>query len=195
MSGGPNEILTGPVSVFVATAGTANPEIGVADADLPAAWNLLGASLSDDGLVLTPSDALEPTRTLDSPRRKKLHRTEDDLEITCALVDLTVETFGRVLNNAAVTSQAASGGTAGYRQVTIGRGFDINYFAVLVRGTSPYNPAFYAQYHFACAHVQLTDGPTFVKSPAAMLGVTILPIDDTNINAYGTYRAQNAAQG
>lgn len=185
----PFELVAGPITLYVADAGTAHPEISMA---LPVAWTRLGANLSEDGVVVTPEETIERQKTLDSPRTKKLFRTEDDLDLTCTLLDLTAETFARVMNGASVSTQAAGSGTGGYRQFTLGRGSEVNLYALVARGVSPYDSEMNAQYYIPRCYIQ-SGGPTYVKGEAAGLELTIMCVDDETIGGYGIYRAQNVA--
>lgn len=186
----PVEIIRGPVDLYVADAGTVQPELSK---PVPATWTKLGASISDEGLIMNFEEEEDETTTLDSPMIKKLHVTRLAYTYTVALIDLTVETFARIQNGVAVISQAAASGTAGYREMTLGHGFTIKYYAILARGPSPYDEDYVAQQHFAYARVKLNEAPTYAKSGDAMLGAMIKPILDDTIAGYGRYRAQNAA--
>ena len=187
----PFEMVSGPVTLYVADAGTATPDIATTVAT---PWTLIGSSLSEDGLVVNIDATYERQRTLDSPRTKKFFLTEEDIDMTVTLLDLTVETFARVMNGAAVTTQAAGSGTGGYREFVLGRDFDIRLFAVLVRGYSPYGDGFNAHYWLPRCLLQGM-GPSYVKGEAAGLEVNIMPVDDTATGGYGIYRSQNVVAG
>jgi len=183
------EIVRGPVVVYVADTGTAEPEIST---DPPAAWAKLGASLSDDGLVTAFTDEEEETTTLDSPMVKDLHITRVAVEYSVSLVDLTVETYARIQNGVAVTPQAAGSGTGGYREMVLGYGFDVKFYGVLVVGPSSYDEDLASHLYFPKARVKLNEGPTFAKSGDAMIGAMIKPVYDASIGGYGRYRVQDA---
>ena len=185
----PYELVSGPLTAYVATAGTAQPEISIAPV---AAWTRLGANIHEDGVVVTPDETVNAQMTLDSPRTKKFFRESDTLELTMTLLDLTTETFARVMNGAAVTTQAAGSGSGGYRQFTLGRDFTVRLYAVLLRGHSPYADNMNAQYYIPRAYLS-AGGPTYVKGEAAGIEVTIRCVDDAAVGGYGIYRAQNAA--
>ena len=184
------EIIRGPVTLYVADAGTAQPEISM---EPPAAWTKLGASLSDEGLVMSFTDDEEETTTLDSPMIKKLNITKVAVEFSVSLVDMTVETFARVQNGVAVSTQAPGSGTGGYREAVMGYGFTVKYYAVLAKGTSPYSEDMYHQQWMPRARVKIAEGPTLAKSGDAMIGAMIKPVYDSSVGGLGIYRAQNAA--
>ena len=185
----PAEIIRGPVTVYVADTGTAQPEISN---DPPAAWAKLGASISDDVLVMTFTDEEEETTTLDSPMVKDLHITRVALEYTVALVDMTPETFARVQNGVNVTMQAAGSGTGGYHELKLGYGFNVKFYAVLAVGPSAYDEAMVSHQYFPKARVKLNEAPTLAKSGDAMIGALIKPVYDATLEAYGVYRVQDA---
>ena len=189
--GAPFELVAGPMSLYVAVVGQAQPEIS---ATPPAAWMILGYSLSEDGLVVNPEETVNKQKTLDSPQTKKLFRSEDDLTLTCTLLDLTVEALARVMNGKAVITTAAGSGAGGYREITLGRGFDVKMYAVLARGMSPYGDNFNAQYWIPNAYVS-SGGPTYVKGEAAGLELEIMCVNydlGSSVRGYGRYRGQNA---
>ncbi len=188
------EIIRGPVMVFVADPSTAQPDIGLTDAAVQAlgAWTKLGKSLSDDGLAMAFNDEEEDTTTLDSPMVKDINIVSVGLEYTVALVDMTVETFARIQNGVAVTSQAAGSGVSGYKEMTLGYGFKTKYYAVLCKGTSPYDEDMRHQVYLPKARVKVNEGPTLAKSGDAMIGAMIRPVYDETLGGLGTYRAQDA---
>ena len=186
----PFEMISGPMQIYVATAGTAQPEIS---ATPPVAWALLGANISDDGLAVNPEETINEQKTLDSPMTKKLFRADDKIDMSCTLLDMTAETFAKVYNGAPVTTVAAATGTGGYKEFILGRDFTIRLYAVCARGLSPYADGMNAQYWMPNAYVMLDGGPTYVKGEAAGLEVNIMPVYTSSIPGYGRYRAQNIA--
>lgn len=193
MTTAPYELVSGPVSLYVADVGTAAPEVS---ATPPAAWSLLGTNgdenISEDGVTVDFEETIERQRVLGSTGVKKLFRTEEDLMVSCTLLDVSAETYARVLNNAAITDVAAAVGTAGRREFDLLRGSDIAETAILVKGFSPYAANMSAQYWIPRAYIGLTGGPTYQKGDAAGLEVEIVVIEHST-GGYGRYMPQDAA--
>ena len=105
----PYEMVSGPLTVYTAPESTRAP---VLDAAPPAPWELLGTnggrSISEDGLALEFSETVEGQRVLGSTAIQKLFRTEEDLMLSCALLDVTVETFAKAMSGLPVVDEAAA---------------------------------------------------------------------------------------
>ena len=184
------EIIRGPVMIFLADPNTAHPEIGVVPPSTD--WTKIGASLSDDGLAMAFNDEEEDTTTLDSPMVKEINIISVGIEYTVSIIDMTVETFARIQNGVGVTTQAPGSNTAGYREMTLGYGFTVKYYAVLAKGQSPYAEGMAHQVYLPKARVKVAEGPTLAKSGDAMIQAMIRPVYDATLDGLGTYRAQDA---
>ena len=114
----PQELIAGPLDVWVNDAGEDHPEISD---PVPVAWTKLGSNISEDGVTFSRSESIEKRRTLDSPLTKKLFRTEYDVEISLNLQDMSIATLARIENGATVTTSAAGSGEGGYDEYTSGR--------------------------------------------------------------------------
>ena len=105
----PFEMVSGPLTVYTAVEGTLAPVIS--SAPPPAVWSLLGTngarSISDDGLTATFDETIEAQRTLGSTGIAKLFRTEEDVTMSLALLDVTVETFAIAMSGLSITQVAA----------------------------------------------------------------------------------------
>ena len=189
------EIIRGPVTAYVADPNTAHPAILSATPDAAPAspYVLLGASISDDGLQMEYDNEEEETTTLDSPMVKKFNIVKVGVTYSLSLVDMSVETFARVQNGVAVSEQAIASTNAGYREMVIGHGFTVKYYAVVFKGLSPYadGGAGAHQVYLPKAHIRIEEGPTLAKSGDAMIGVSVRPVFDSTIGGLGVYRASD----
>ena len=103
----PYEMVSGPLVVYTAPEGTAAPAVNV---DPPAPWKLLGTngarSISEDGLSISFEETVEGQRTLGSTGIAKQFRSEEDLSLSCTLLDLSVETFAVAMSGLPVDTHA-----------------------------------------------------------------------------------------
>ena len=101
----PYEMVSGPLTVYTAPLTRppqSPPPLNLAPPPpprpgAPGGWTLLGTnggrSISEDGLSIEFTETVEAQRVLGSTAIQKLFRTEEDLMLSCALLDVTVETF------------------------------------------------------------------------------------------------------
>lgn len=143
----PYEIVSGPLTLYLAPVGTAFPKIDEAPA---AAWKVVGLSgkksYSDDGVSVAHSQSINKIRGAGSVGGRKALRTEEDMGITVTLWDNTLEAYALALSGEAPTTTAAGVGTAGFKEIGLSRGEEVKQFALLARGKSAYDEAMAAQY-------------------------------------------------
>jgi hypothetical protein len=176
----PYEIIMAPYAVWVAPSGEPFPDL---DTDPPAGnWELLGTngtrSLDEDGVTVTHEQAVNEQRAAGSTGPLKAARTEEGLVIAFNLLDLTLEAYSYVLNGNAVTTVPPGGGTVGYREIGLSRGFVVPEFALLVRGPSAYDENLLAQYEVPRAYENASAAPQFTKGQAAMLACEFRALED-----------------
>ena len=197
--GEPYEILVGPLEVYLAPVGESWPDV---DTTPGGNWTLLGTngkqSYEDSGVTVTHNQVLGSKRTAYGTGKKKVWRTEEDFSISFSLVDMTLETYAKILNNKTVTETAAASGTPGYKEINIYQGHTVNTFALLLKGYSPYDDEnYYAQYQIPIAYQTDNPAPVFTKSDAAMLKCTWEALEDPNAASdderFGKMVFQNAA--
>lgn len=127
------EILAGPLKVYLAPRGESFPVLGVEPA---ANWELLGASgdenYTDDGVSVALPQSIEEFIGAGSTMAIKAWRTEEAVEITVVVADVRAEVLQLALNDNDVTE------ATGTREVSLYRGIDISEYALLAVGTSPY---------------------------------------------------------
>lgn len=127
------EILAGPLTLWLAPRGEAFPLIGTAPAGN---WELIGESgtknFTDDGVTITLGQSIEKFTPAGSTFARKAFRTEESMEIGVTVADVRSEVVQKALNENALTE------TTGQREVSLLRGVDVHEYALLARGTSPY---------------------------------------------------------
>jgi hypothetical protein len=134
----PLNIIVGPFEVWTAPVGTAFPDLD----EVPAvAWQKLGSNQSleynEDGVSVEHEQTVDMHRFLGSTGPRKATRSEEGLRIELTVHDLSMETYAKALGNTVATT-APGAGQIGTRAVAMYRGLDVDQFALLVRGASPY---------------------------------------------------------
>lgn len=135
----PYEIIAAPFVAYHAPVGTAFPAI---EEEPGVAWTLIGTNgdrnISEDGVTVKHSETVEEVRTLGSMGPVKAFRTEEGLNLSFTLLDLSLENYAVALNHNAVTT-VAPGVHGGYKKVGLSRGRNLPERALLIRGAvSPY---------------------------------------------------------
>lgn len=190
----PFEIIAAPFEVYLAPVGTAFPAI---DATPTTPWEILGTSgsknITEDGITVTSEQTVERVYTLGTTGPVKAFRTQENLMIEFTLMDVSLEHYAKVLNNATVTDVAAGPGTAGYREIPLMQGATVATYALLMRGgVSPYGDGFAMQYQVPIAYQDQNPAPVYVKgSPAGLQCRFVALVDETQ--GFGKLVAQDAA--
>lgn len=123
----PFEILVGPAEVYLAATGTAFPAIGATPS---ASWYNLGKT--DGETQVTIDQNINPIYADQVTGALKAVRTRESIMVGFNLIELTLETFKRLLNNATITANA------GDKEMTLYQGVDVSQFAMLLRVDSAY---------------------------------------------------------
>ena len=187
----PTELIAGPITLYVADMGQAQPEIS--EATPPSPWTVLGANINDGGVTFEHSETITEYSPLQTAATTKLFREREMLNLTCQIDDLSTEVWARIANGASVSTQAAGSGTGGYQSFRVGAGFTLRYYTLLIRGTSPEDNALNLQAYAPNAYLSWTGGPTFVKGEPAGLELSIMLVHDATLDAYMEVREQTAA--
>lgn len=167
----PYEVIAGPCEVYFAPTGTAFPAVS---GTVPPAWTHIG--LTEGGIRVGHPQTVVEHRADQVTGPIKATRTEEGLEITFSLVNLTLERYALALN------RAISGPTSGAGQKSLPMyrgGFQVETFAFLARGNnlSPYANA-HLQYQVPVVFNAGSPEATFTKENKAMLEVSLHAIVD-----------------
>ena len=193
MAVAPFEIIAGPADVYVAPVGTAFP---VVNADPAAAWQSLGRT--EGGVTVRHTQTIEQLRTDQNTGPVKAIRTEEGLEVEFGLAELTIENFAKALGIATVTAAAADPGPPelpATKSILLKRGVDVERFALLVRGPSPY---LNANMQWEVPVVIQSEEPEveFVKDDKSILSCVWVAMEDldapTDAEQFGRLIAQSA---
>jgi hypothetical protein len=187
----PYQIIAGPADVFVAPVGTAFPAINTASStnSPPAGWTALGKT--QGGVSVKHSQTVEQITSDQTTGPIKAVRSSESLDITFALIELTIATIAYIMNQQTVNVVT---GPPHDQDIPIHRGRSVARNALLVRGDSPYGN-FFMQYEVPV--VVMTDAPQmdFAENKVAMMQCTFTALEDltqaSEANRFGTLRAQD----
>lgn len=127
----PFEILVGPAEVYLAPVGEAFTAV-----DTAPAGNWVDLGRTDGETQVSFDQDINPIFADQVTGALKAVRTREAVMVTLNFIDLTLETFGRVLNDATVTSDAGPPAT---KTITLYQDVDVNQHAMLLRFDSAYN--------------------------------------------------------
>lgn len=194
------EVIGSPYAAWVGPVGTPPPAIDAAIGAFDPGWKILGTNGIDNqgtegvttNLTRTVNDFTPAGGTL----IVKSWVTDEKPTVALSVVDLTVEQFAIVMDDAAITTVAASTGIAGQKSISLVRGVNVHYYALLVRGISPYDDgteSMNAQYEFTRVYQSASQAPKYLKGTPAELACEFTVCGDVAGNDPALYRAQNAA--
>jgi len=170
----PHEVVAAPLEVYLATVGTAFPDVWEPQASFPSGWTLLGTegnrNYNDDGVVVNHGEEVFDFTPAGSTMPSKRFRTAETFMLSLSLVDVSAAQYALVMNDADVTD----GGR--YKEFSLYRGDQVNSFAVFARGMSGEDNAYYMSYEFSKAFVSVNGDVTYNKGEVAALPVEILAV-------------------
>lgn len=175
----PNEIIAAPLTVYLADVGTAFPAI---DAVLPTGgWEALGtegdSNYDEEGVTVSHAEEVYDFTPAGRTMPSKRFRTSESFEVSLNLVDVSPETYAKVMNDAAITDI----GTA--KKFSLYRGPIINSFAVVLRGQSSEDNDLNMQYEFSKAFLSVNGDVQYTKGKVAMLPIKIQVIRHADTDA------------
>jgi hypothetical protein len=184
----PFDIIAGPATVYIAPVGEAFPLINATPAGN---WTDIGHT--EGGVTVTHNQEFQPLTVDQHLLPLKVIRTSAGMTVSFQLAQITLEQYSKFLYGATVTDTPAGGGAAGFRYFNIEPSVDVNTYALLIRGPSPYMDAF-LQYEIPKAAQTSEPEIAYVKDDKAVLSCEWTVLEDpSNANRLGTLRAQDAA--
>lgn len=162
MAVAPFAVIAGPANIWIAPALTAFPAINAAPG---AGWTALGRT--EGGVMVKHVQNVELLLSDQDIAAIKAIRSEEGLEISTELVELTLENYRKAINDAVITTEV---GPPAIKRIDLKQGFEVATFAFLVRGPSAYGN-FEAQYQVPM--VVQTEEPemSFVRDDKSTLAV------------------------
>lgn len=192
----PYEVVCSPYVVHAAPVGTAMPKVDAPDAAVVAAgWTRVGTSGSKNyntnGVTVTHSQTVGTFTPAGGTTVRKAWRTDEGLTVAFELADLSPAQYALLLDNIAVVTQAATTALAADQHFEVMRGVQVNQYALCVRGISPVNEAYGAQYEVASAFQMGNPAPVYSKAGPALLAIEFHAYELT-AGQLATWRAQTA---
>lgn len=194
----PFEIMAVPFDVYLAPAATAKPDIDADLASIPA-WVLLGlrgaGEYDEAGITVTHEQTIEMYRGLRGTGPVKSFRTSEGLTLGFTLNDLTVESYAKVVNDAAVDESSGNS-----KLVQLHQGPQVATFALLaISPDGPYGDGAPCQYWLP--KVSQSGSPAVVhrKGTPAGLALTFTAMEDlaatTDDERFGVFEAADGPLG
>jgi len=175
------EIVAGPITLYLAPVGTAFPALGAAPA---AEWKKVGKggaeNYDESGVAVSHPQKIETFRGAGSTGPQAAWRTEEDLMIAVALADISAEQYARALNDATLDTTAAGAGTVGFHSIGLHQGQEVATFALLAVGQSAEGVGMAAQYQVPRVFQSANPKPTYVKGKPALLELEFTALVDRN---------------
>lgn len=180
--GEPYEIIIGPLEVYLAPVGETFPDVDTAPGGN---WVLFGTNgnknYEESGVTLTHEETVIEKTPLGCTAPVKAARQNESHTVAFNLMDLTAEVYSKILNGNAITTVAAASGTPGYKEINMRRGFAIQEYAMLIRGTfSPYGDGMYCQWQIPRCYFSNSQSIVFKKDDAAMFQCMFKLLEDLN---------------
>lgn len=177
----PYEIIGAPLTLYLAPVGTAPPAVDDGEAAFDPAWSRVGTSgdknYTEDGVVVNLEQTLTYFVGAGSTLKRKAFRTEEDFFIAVTLADLSPSQYARVINDAAITTQAPGVGVPGEKRFSLYRGPQVATFALLARGLSAVDDVLNAQYEVASVIEAGNKAIANTKGAPALLACEFRTID------------------
>jgi hypothetical protein len=179
----PYHIIMYPFDVWSAIVGTAEPSIDLAS--VPGPWSLLSTSgkadQSDEGVKVNHPQKFEQVRGQRTAIRK-VSRTEEDFIVEMEVMDVSMKVYAMALNSNTTTNTSAASGVAGKKRLSVYRGPNVNYIALLMRGFSPSSPDGngYRQIWIPKCYQSAEPEVKYSKTGASMIKLTYTAVEGPN---------------
>jgi len=191
----PFEVVCAPYTVYAATVGTNFPNIDAVPTTGPGGWTQVGTSgnknYTDTGVTVTHTQTVSTFTPAGSTTVRKAWRTEEGVTFALEVADLSPAQYALILDNITVQTNAPSTTAGGDSHFELMRGVQVNQYALLVRGISPVNEAYAAQYEVPSAFMMGNPAPRYSKQGPATLAIEFHAFELTP-NHLATWRAQSS---
>lgn len=184
------EILTGVGALYIGPASEAAPAVD----ETPAGnWRALGET--KDGVKVTHDQKIEKIFIDQETGAIKAVRSEESMKVETKLAIGTLENLADVLG-VDVTDTAPGAGTIGLRDIPNYRGKDVDEFALLFRGDSPYGETYPGQYYVPRGYFDGAAEEEYKKDGNVLIPVTFEALVDldaaTDADKFGKLTVQDA---
>lgn len=181
----PMEVIAAPLTVYVGVLGLNEPDVS---AGPDASWTKLGTAgtknYSDKGIVVTHDQTIVTWKPAGSTGPRKAWRTEEFVTIEGELVDLTIEQYAKLMNDATVTTSGIK------KSMPLQQGATVTMFSLLAVGISPVDATLKAQYWCPMVFQADNPAPSFAAAGVpAMLAFKFQALEDAT-NGFGKFTEQ-----
>lgn len=187
----PYKLLIGAGALYIAPSGTARPALNVTPSG---SWRSLGET--DGGVTITKSRKREGFSSDQRTGKIAVAQTEESVVIETNLQDSTLENVADVIG-LVVTDTAPGVGTIGSRSVGMYTGADVEEFAFLYRGKSPYGAGMPAQYWMPRGYFDDDVKTEYKKGEKSLIPMKVEALENldaaTESERFGIFEAQDAA--
>jgi hypothetical protein len=185
----PFEIVASPLTVYVAPVGTAFPAVNAAPGG---SWFKLGTSgtknYDEKGVTVSHSETINTFTPAGGTAPRKAWRSAEGLAIDLELVDLTIEQYAKILNDATVTTTV---GPPAIKDINLMQGLTVKNLALLCRGLSPVDESLAAQYQVPICYESASPSPSYRKDQPASLACQFTALEDATLG-FGKLIVQTA---
>ena len=190
----PFEVIVAPYTLYIAPGPLAYSAFPNLDTTPVAPWTTVGTagnkSYMNTGITVSQPQTIGTFVGAGSTAIRKAWRQTEEITIAFTLVDLSPAQYALQINNNAVSSTVATGGAPGDQHFEVFRGAGINAFALLLRGVSPINEAYSAQYEVPYAYNAGNAAPVLSNQGPAGLAVEWHAVEAV-AGQLATFRAAN----
>ena len=168
----PYEVVCAPYAAWIAPLGTPFPDL----LSTPnTTWSPLGTSgslnYSDNGVTVTHGQTMGTFIPAGGTTVRKAWRTQETFTLAFEIADLSPAQYSQVLDGAVLTTSTATTALAGDQHMEVMRGVQVKQFGLLVKGISPVNEAYAAQYEVGSCYQSANPAPRYSKQGPALLAV------------------------
>jgi len=187
----PFEILAGPADVYVGEFEATFPTL----AETPKEEEFTYIGQTEGGVTVKHTQTITPLTSDQHTGHVKALRTEEGLEVSFSVVELTLENYSAVLNSTTITAEAAPGeGKYPNKSLAFHQGIHVDLRTLLIRGRSPYGN-WPAQYQVPIVYQNESPEVAFVKDDKSVLACVWMALEDTSAESgeeFGTLVAATA---
>ena len=157
------QLLTGPVKIFTAAVDTARPDTD----DLSHTFTEIGQSSESEGVTISWDNQVTMERVSSEPLPVKELLTQSGITVSWSFKDFQPSTLASIGGQSS-TSQAKSATAVAWTKIPLIPKTTNNY-AILLRGRSPADYTFEAEFYLPKASLRLTGSVVLTRSAAALL--------------------------
>jgi hypothetical protein len=164
------EIIDQPWTLYLAPVGTPMPTL---DEEPDVAFTKIGVSgalnYDPSGVKMSHKEKVETFQGSGSTIPIKAFRSAEETTIALKLADMRLEMYSVALNGVGVTEVTQAPGVSGSKKMRLYRGTLVKTYALLARGSSPYNQELPAQVCVPVCFQSAAPSPSYQLGKPAML--------------------------